>query len=202
MGHYAGAEYTRAEYFGSEYLGGTPPEPTGAPGGHYLSARYFLARFTKANYYRPGDAVVEPPAPEPPAPEPSPPAPPTGGHPTGHRVAVRIDGKLYVGDYREISIIIENRAKQDAELRAEESKTKARKSARKLVGGFRSLVQIEQPMLLAGIDPEIIASSMMRDLRAIYNDTLVNAMLESFRLNIEQEEEAAMAAAEALLMGD
>lgn len=141
---------------------------------------------------------------QPPAPPP-PPALEFFGAPTGHRVAVRIDGKLYVGTYADIAEIVSSQAVTDVGDEQVKSKSIARRYARKDARALRGRVEIEEPMVVPGFDPATVAERMFRDLRELYSavfaEQLVLNVERAMALKRSADNQAAMNAAELLLLG-
>ena len=133
--------------------------------------------------FRPSTASVEPPAPAPVAPV----RVPAGAHRIP-RVAVRIAGRMYVGDYREIARLVASLAEQDAAQAAVESPVpvartsrEVKRGARKAAAEFSALMQVMDvvvPGPLLTIDPAPVAQ---RDLRAEYLRAYAAAVLATER---------------------
>lgn len=122
-----------------------------------------------------------------PAPAPAPVASAPGGKLRIPRVAVRIAGRMYVGEYREISRLVASLAEQDAadaattEQPQPRNSRDAKRGARKAAAEFNALMQVMDvavpgPMLT--IDPAPIAQ---RDLRAEYLRAYAAAALAAER---------------------
>lgn len=178
-------------------------------------------------FLRPHVAGGEPPV-EPPAP-----APATTGVPGGRsvRIAVRIDGKMYVGSYDEISAMVAALGERDALAEAQQArpvttKRKARVKARRAAGAFdksMQVIDIGVPTLydFGAFDPAPVAQ---KDLREDYLRAYAVALLAAeqqaaiqtqaaMQMQAEQQaaareaqrrrnNEVAARAAEALLLDD
>lgn len=117
------------------------------------------------------------------------------------RIWINLDGKRYHVTYREAAEIIERQAREDAKRRSELDKKKAKEVARKEAQQLKQRLVIEEPLPLEGFQPQAVSDRMFKDLREVYLDQMVRTLLDGDRLKRKiADEQAAMAAAEMLLM--
>ena len=145
--------------------------------------------------FRPRGAEVEPP-------DPPPVVTVGGGVPRGAhripRVAARIAGRLYVGEYAEMARLIASMAEQDAAQAAADSPApvahttkEAKRVARKAAAKFSALMQITD-VVIPGVDIHIDPAPIaQRDLRAEY--------LRAYATALIREQEAAQIQAQAVM---
>jgi hypothetical protein len=121
-----------------------------------------------------------------------------------NRVLIRVDGRVHDVSYAEAAEIIRRQAEADAaEQRAERSKRQARAAARAAAQALRGRLVIDEPLTIDGIDPSVVADRMFKDLRDVYSQRLIESLVFTKQLQRKQaDEQAAMAAAEMLLMND
>lgn len=118
-----------------------------------------------------------------------------------HRVAYRLDGRLRFGTYGEAAEAIQKQARQDAvRLRAEKSKRAAKAAARIAAQQLKNRLTIEEAFEFPGVGLDVVADRMYRDLRDVYSNELTQSLQKSYFFKKQADEEAAMRAAEILLM--
>ena len=117
-------------------------------------------------------------------------------------IVYQLDGQTGQGEYPDVADAVAQLAVDDAKrLRVDRpSRNAARPIVRKAAQELKARLVIEQPMAVAGVEQRVVSERMFRDLRDVYSSALGYELIRHVRRR--GDEEAAMAAAEMLLMGE
>jgi hypothetical protein len=118
-------------------------------------------------------------------------------------VWINLDGKRHHVTYQRAAELIEAQAREDAAReRAENSKRLAKQKARQKAQDLKARLIIEEPFAFGGFSNDVMADQMFKDLRNVYSQQMVSSLSSVEKMNKQAQEDAAMQAAEAWLMGD